>query len=438
MKIVVVGGGSASWTPILMQSFLLNNAFRGAEICLMDINAAALDKSLRLCRMYAEKAPEQALKLNAQLDLDTALRGANYVIVAIAHGGLEAELADHRIARKYGFYNIKGSEVGIAGASRTLRHVPELVRIARRMRDICPDVRMINVTNPLTSITRAVTKYAGVDAVGLCHGVVNHLAAILPLLGANSIQDVDFTVAGVDHNSWFLSAKINGRDAFKKLRDDGWVERAHKDESIGAFDDPFAGRENQRLRFLLWDTFGYMPAISDEHCVEFFGQMILTHERRAHFGMTYDRIADRQNSVERAKHAADARLNGDTEINIAPVGEIADKVIAALEGFGAYTDIMNYQNVGQVENLPMGTVVETRVYVDSCGFHPVHAGSLPKQIALNVQPTALREELFMEAAMERDIGKLRAALVMDPLVFDFRNIDAICNELMEYNAQFIR
>ena len=437
MKVTMVGGGSASWTPILLQSFMLNPALEGAELCLYDIDPNALRDSAWLCSRYIEKRPECRIQITQSTELDSALKGAKYVIVAISHGGLDAELEDHRIARKYGLYNIKGSEVGIAGASRTIRMVPELVRIATHMKRICSDAIMLNVSNPLTSLTRSVRKYADVEAVGLCHGVINHLSILLPMIGAKRIDEVDFNVAGVDHDSWLLSVKYHGKDALEKIRSDGWIERARQNEKIGEFDDPFAGRENQRLRFLLWDTFGYMPAISDEHCVEFFGQMIQTKERRDYFGMHYDRIVERTNTVEAAKASVAKQLCGETEIKIQPQGEIVDKLIAALEGYGPYTDIMNYRNVGQVSNLPLDSVVETRVYVDSCGFHPVHAGALPPQIEPIVRPVAVREELFMEAAMEQSFEKLRAALVMDPLEFDFRCIDAVCHDILDYNKQFI-
>lgn len=59
---------------------------------------------------------------------------------------------------------MKGSEVGIAGCSRTLRHVPEIVRMAKEMENYCPNAFLINVTNPLSAITRAVNKYTSIKA----------------------------------------------------------------------------------------------------------------------------------------------------------------------------------------------------------------------------------------------------------------------------------
>ena len=200
IKIAMVGGGSYSWTYGLYSTFLNNPFFdRETELCLYDINEKALIDLYTYCSYYNDRYPEQAIAITKTLSEDEALTGADYVVVAISHGGLEAELEDHYIARRHGFYNVKGSESGIAGASRTMRHVPEFVRIARKMKRLCPDAVMLNVTNPLTALTCCVQKYADVHALGFCHGIRNHLEILLPYFGAKGFEDVSFSVSGVDH-----------------------------------------------------------------------------------------------------------------------------------------------------------------------------------------------------------------------------------------------
>jgi len=85
----------------------------------------------------------------------------------------------------------------------------------------------------------------------------------------------------------------------------------------------------------------------------------------------------------------------------------------------------------------MDTVVETFVNIDAIGVHPVIANPLPKAAATIVRDTAMREELFMEAAMEWDEQKLISALSIDPLVMDFRKVKDIVKDIMEYNVQFL-
>ena len=441
MKITLVGGGSYAWTPRLVTNFLLNEDLQplDIELCLYDVVQEHLDEVFELCNLYKKVIPQSRMIFSKTMDFKTALEGAAYVIVAISHGGLEPELEDHRIARKYGFYNLKGSEVGIAGCSRTLRHAPELLRIARGMEQYCPNALLLNVTNPLTALTRVVNKYTSIKAYGFCHGIINHLHVLFPLFGAENWKDIDFTVAGVDHCSWLLDVKFKGQDALEIIKKGGYVEKAKRGEKVAIFDDEFAGEESERLRFLIWDVIGYLPGLSDEHCVEFFGQLMKTPESRKYYDITYDRITARTASVEGAKKDVRdcvAKLKAGEIVKLERCGEIIDRFIAAQLGFGAYTDVMNTPNVGQIPDLPMGTVVETKCLIDACGVHPICAGELPPIINSIVRPIAIREELYMEAAVEDNIEKLKAALSTDPLVNDFVKIDELCEELMTYNRQF--
>ena len=143
---------------------------------------------------------------------------------------------------------MKGSESGIAGASRTIRHVPEFIRIAHRMKQLCPKAVMLNVTNPLTALTRCVQKYENVTAVGFCHGIRNHLEILLPYFGADSFEGVSFSVSGVDHCSFLTDIRFHGKDALQIMRDKQMIEAAWAGKDNITFDDPFAGRENERIR----------------------------------------------------------------------------------------------------------------------------------------------------------------------------------------------
>jgi len=99
--------------------------------------------------------------------------------------------------------------------------------------------------------------------------------------------------------------------------------------------------------------------------------------------------------------------------------------------------VANYRNKGQVAELPMDAVVETVIDFDATGIHPSIAHPLPKIAEAIVRPTVLKEEMFMEAAMEWDVRKLSAALSIDPLVQDFTKVRTVAQEILDYNAQFL-
>lgn len=439
LKISMIGGGSYSWTYGLYSTFLDNPFFdRETELCLYDINEKALNDMYAFCSYYNDCYPDKAITITKTLSEDEALEGSDFVVIAISHGGLEAELEDHRIARRHGFYNVKGSESGIAGASRTVRHVPEFVRIAHKMNRLCPHATMLNVTNPLSALTRCVQRYENIHAVGFCHGIRNHLEILLPYFGAKGFDDVSFSVSGVDHCSFLTDIRLHGQDALQIMRDKGMIEAAWAGKNKITFDDPFAGRENQRIRFIVWDMLGCMPGLSDEHCAEFYYQTTGTQENRDRFGMHYDRIADRTDTVVRLRDAIVKPLESGEMPALRISDEKPDRVIEALSGGRPFYDVMNYRNLGQVRELPLDTVVETFVNVDATGVHPAIANPLPKAAQNIVIPTALREELFMEAAMEWNESKLVSALCTDPLVQDFTRVRDVVRDIFSYNAQFVR
>jgi len=315
--------------------------------------------------------------------------------------------------------------------------VREIVRIARLMEVHCPNAMILNVSNPLTVITRSVEKYTKIKSVGFCPGIVGHLQVLFPLFGG-SWDTVDFNVGGVDHFSFLLDVRVKGKDALQIMKDNGVIERALAGEASATFDDPFAGSEGHRLRFLIWDKIGYLPGLGDEHCAEFFGQLLDTEERRKYYNMTYDRIHERTNTVNRDKQRMLDRLTGKLPIDLEGHSgtESIARFIQALRGGGVFTDVLNYRNEGQIPNLPLDTVVETRCVVDATGVRPIMVGNLPPIVESLIRPIVMREQLHMEAAMEENVTKLKWALATDPLVNEFRGIDELSREVMEYNLQF--
>ncbi len=438
IKIAFIGGGSYAWAYGLFSTFLANPFYgKETELCMYDINERALEDMFEYCSRYNEQNGERAITLSRTTDEAQALEGADYVVIAISHGGMEAELEDHRITRRLGLYNVKGSESGVAGASRTLRHVPEFLRIARRMRKLCPTAMLLNVTNPLTALTRCVQRYEDVHAMGFCHGILNHLGILLPYFGADSMDGVSFSVTGVDHCSFLTDIRCKGQDALEIMRGKGMIEAAWAGKCDITFDDPFAGRENQRIRFILWDMLGCLPGLSDEHCAEFFYQTTGTKANRELFGMDYDRMKDRPETAERLRNEILIPLKTGNMPPFRAGEEILHRAIEALEGGLPMYDVANYRNLSQVRELPPDTVVETFVNIDATGVHPAIANPMPKAVEAIVRPTVLREELFMEAAVEWDEAKLTAALAIDPLVQDFTKAKQAAKALLEHNARWL-
>src|SRR4051794_24146812 len=101
-KITIVGGGSYSWGPLFMRDLLVAPALQDARIVLQDVDPHALDTVYALGAEMVQRRGQGCVE--GTLDLDDALRGADFVILTITTGGLEAMRHDLEIPEKYGVY----------------------------------------------------------------------------------------------------------------------------------------------------------------------------------------------------------------------------------------------------------------------------------------------------------------------------------------------
>jgi Family 4 glycosyl hydrolase len=129
--------------PRIIQDVALNQELRGGTVVLHDINDEALEdmyqwgtRALDVARAELEKTQR----------LEEALRG------------LDATALDLEIPARYGVVQTVGDTVGPGGLFRGLRNIPVVVQIARAAEEHCADAVLLNLTNPLTVLTRAVSK----------------------------------------------------------------------------------------------------------------------------------------------------------------------------------------------------------------------------------------------------------------------------------------
>src|SRR5437870_8687557 len=151
-RICFIGGGSYNWMPKLLGDLALTPDLEGTVV-LQDINPTALDD----IQQYGRKAFASTgsnFTIETTTDLDRGLDGADFVVVTITTGGLDTMALDLSIPEKYGIYQSVGDTVGPGGLSRALRNVPVMVEIVQAMDRYCPNAWMLNLTNPLTVLTR--------------------------------------------------------------------------------------------------------------------------------------------------------------------------------------------------------------------------------------------------------------------------------------------
>src|ERR1700722_15533579 len=215
-KITLVGGGSTHWTPKLMVDFANTPALADAEVALYDLDPESLPPALKVVEHVAERRGI-ALRARTTTDIDDALTGAEYVIATFSVGGFASMRHDIEIPARYGIRQTVGDSVGPGGISRAPRSVPVILDVARAMERCCPDALLINVSNPLTALCRAVTRETSITTIGLCAEVVG-LKFVLSLLFDANFMAIDPVVAGVNHRPLVTSLRMGDDDGFAMLR----------------------------------------------------------------------------------------------------------------------------------------------------------------------------------------------------------------------------
>jgi alpha-galactosidase len=430
VRICIVGGGSYNWGPILLRDLAATHELTGTVV-LHDLDAAAGEELCRLGRMTVE-ATGSGLAIEANPDQREALRGADAVVVTITTGGLEAMRHDLEVPLRYGIRQSVGDTVGPGGLSRALRNVPVLVEIARTMEQVCPDAWMINLSNPMAALVRAVAKSTRVKVVGLCHEVLGVRQRLARLLDAAD-DGIELQVAGTNHLPWLLAIGVGGQDGLARLRRHlaagGEIPiKVPAEEHMAPFGDRW------RVKLALLDAYGYLPAAGDRHLAEFFPHFLSEEAGAgADYGVLLTRIEHREAMLRAARERVRAWLDGREPL---PTGrsaeEVADVIVALATGRERLI-VANLPNRGQIDNLPREAVVETLGLAGATGIRGIGVGALPLGVLATVQPHVVNQELIVEAALTGDRQLAVQAFLGDPLVRDFRSTPRLVDDLIAAN-----
>src|ERR1051326_4028821 len=433
-RICFIGGGSYNWMPKLLGDLSLAPDLAGTVV-LHDLNPTALEDIERYGRRVFERSGSR-FSSEPTADLDRGLDGAGFVVVTITTGGLDTMALDLDIPVKYGIFQSVGDTVGPGGLSRALRNVPVLVGIAQAMERRCPDAWMLNLTNPLTVLTCAVTMTTRIKAMGLCHELFGVRGALMRWFGG-SVSDFEMRVAGVNHLIWILDMTIRGRDGLQMVREaaaDGRMPPLPP--SRGAWHEPFVDR--WKLKLKLFELYGALPAAGDRHLAEFFPYFLLEETGQgADYGVQLTRIAHRRQQVASARSSVHAGIAASEFPSVTRSPEATADIISAVVNGRSVRTIVNLPNTGQIDNLPRGAVVETLAEITSAGAFPHVVGALPYGVLSTLEPHVVNQELIVRASLQGDRQLALQAMANDPLVHDLPKAEAILDELLAAHAPYL-
>ncbi len=447
-KITVIGAGSASFGENTLSAILRSKKLRGSTLALVDRNAASLDIVHRLAdRLNVEW--DAGFVIQAHSHHREALPGSDFVVSAIEVGPREALWkSDYEIPLKHGVHQPYAENGGPGGFAHALRNVGPVLEIAREMEQACPQAWFINFTNPMTRICDAVNRHTRIKAVGLCHQIfIGYAFAGLALadeLGIHvpdgiegmhadpfqhvlrdqvvhqAVQRVDIRAAGTNHFTWMLSLRDRqtGEDLLPRFR-----------ERFFALDPGF-----EPLTRDVYEAFGVFPIPGDTHLCEYLPWVNdpLAKPWEKYNIRLYDWELNanlRDFSLDRLNDMAGGHLTVDGLLETDSEGALEMIEAIACAG-GHYHLAANLPNVGQIANLPLGATVETPVFVDGAGIHPVHVGALPEPVAELCRRELVVGQLCVDAAVKGSREKALQCLLLDPMIRDIQTARLILDDYL--------
>jgi alpha-galactosidase len=287
---------------------------------------------------------------------------------------------------------------------------------------------LLNITNPMTCLTRAVARERSVKVVGLCHEVVIMSWFVAIACGVQA-TDVEFSITGVNHLPWITSLSIEGDDdGFARLR-----RVLASDAGAQWFLDEHA------LKLALLDRYGALPGAGDRHVAEFFPwALIEASDWGKAWGIHLTSISDRERDEAGYRQSMLDVIDGGAVPTWAS-GEMVAPVIDSLVTGERRELPLNLPNEGQAPYLPDDAVVETMCVVDGDGVRGREAIVPPEPCAEWIRRHVAVQELTMHAALSGDREAVHAAMALDPLCgrIGLREIESMADDLLAATAKWL-
>jgi alpha-galactosidase len=428
-KIAFIGAGSLGFTRGLVRDILTFPRLADCTLSLMDIDPERLDFSQRSVQKIVDMGHYPA-KVEATMDRAKALEGADAVLVTILAGAVDVWQHDILIPKEFGVDTNIGDTRGPSGIFRALRTIPVMLGIAHDMEKYCPNATMLNYTNPMAMLCRAMQRETKIQLTGLCHSVQGTAEMLAEWIGA-PIEEITYTCAGINHQAWYLKYEWNGKDAYPLIheaittRPEVYNEEIVRNEMYLAFDHYVTESSGHNSEYNWW--FRKRPDLIEKYC---------THGTGWNPGEYAYILKEYRNRETTWKEEAKKWFANEEPISLERGHEYAAFIINALQGGEPFKFNGNVPNTNLVTNLPQGACVEVPVWVSKQGFEAVHVGALPPQCAALTNLSSTVEEMAVEAAITGDPRLLYQAIANDPLtaaVCSLAEIRDMVNKMLAQN-----
>jgi alpha-galactosidase len=432
-KIAFIGAGSYGFTRGLVRDVLTFPLLQDATLALMDIDPERLEFAQKSVQKIVDLGNYPA-KVQATLNRAEALEGADIVIVTILAGAVDVWQHDILIPERFGVDINVGDTRGPSGIFRALRTIPVMLDIIHDMERLCPNATMLNYTNPMAMLCRAMQRESKVQVTGLCHSVQGTAMMLANWIGAE-YEDITYTCAGINHMAWYLKYEWKGQDAYPLIRKavsenpDVYNEEQVRNEMFLNLDYYVTESSGHNSEYNWW--FRKRPDLIEKYCTSGTGWNPGIHR---YILDEYSKRADTW------KEDAQEWFAQETPISLERGREYAAFIINALMGGEPFEFNGNVSNTGLVTNLPENCCVEVPVWVSKKGLAPVRVGALPPQCAVLTGLSAQVEEMAVEGALTGNPRLVYQAIVHDPLtaaMLSMAEAKEMVNCMFEQNKAYL-
>jgi 6-phospho-beta-glucosidase len=450
MKVALIGGGG-SRTPAALYAFARYGAQVPVEqIVLYDIDLPRMRAMQAVCESLLEGLATP-LQITFAEEAETAIAGADFVIVSVRVGGQAARAADERIALRHGC--IGQETTGPGGFSYALRSIPVVSYYAGLAGRLAPNAWLINFANPAGLVTQALNRASPVPIVGVCdspHDIARRVcdAAAIPA------DQLDWRYSGLNHLGWLTSACYQGRELLPALiADDAALARLAQDDLIppslirhlGSVPNEYCYyyylRDQALERQLaIPETRGELLARLDSQLEKDLAQAGPSDAGQlvACYGRYYRTREESYLAAERQSLRQVPELSWRELVLSGGQGymSVAFKIIAGLAGAGVQRTVLNVPNSGGIiPGMDEDDIVETMCEITPDGILPLPGPPLlPESLAL-LQMVKAYERLAADAARIGSRWLAIRALTHHPLVTSYPLAEKLVDAyLLEHRA----
>lgn len=445
-RLALIGAGSAVFTRGLLADLISATDLGSWEIRLVDTERTHLSVATDLANtMVAARRADNRISVSAALDRREALVGADFVVSCVGVGGRAGWQLDHSICQQHGVFQPVGDSVMPGGISRLLRTVPVMVQIAQDVARLAPNAHFFNYANPMTANVTAMSRYAGMEVTGLCHGV-HHVQRELSQLIGKPLEETSTLYAGINHLTFIYDFRWQGRDAWPMVReildrdlvwppDPDLLGDIWRDGSKSGY-NPFSWE--------IFRTYGAYPAASDRHVVEFFPER---WPGGNYYGKTLgvdafsvpEILAWGEDRYQEMRAQASGEVALDQSVFERSSGEQEQliAIIASILNDRREMFSVNVLNRGSVPGLSNDVAVEIPAVTTGRGLRCLRVPDLGTALTAVLARRLASVELAIEAAMTGSVALVVEAMLADGAVTDPKAARALTADLLDAQRAYL-